>query len=1128
MVITTTTTTTTRKRAYGPNLIESLTGRVLVLGKKHVGKSATIVRYTTGRYIGAYGSSTSDWLYRHWLGLDERKRVSTTIELLEQKDIPFESGANLFNSPVKGQRDDQHALTTSKLNNNINPGDDQDKSVSSTSGSISALAPTLNDDNDNDNDNDMENINHREQQQRSTSATKYRDQDDAKWSLSWRVAMDLERDEKVDLLNRIQWAHAYVVIYAVDDFESYEKAIRYLNLIAQTNYGSIYQHHHQQNQHSTSATTRTSGSRNNSTDSTATLSADSRPTSTTSGNNTQTQAQIAQNLQEHMHKSNSSSNISNNSSSLSTGSVKDLFLQTRKPILLVANKSDLVANGGRKVNTSEGRNLALRHQAMFAELSVAQSQTEIETALNYLFESIDSQTLISSPLHKQHLTLNYQNQNSQQDLMANFKQYGNMETSTNTNKLNPQNTVKTLNGNLINGLQKHRQRQQQEQQHHHLQLHDEYDSEQDDVFIIQDSHNPLISFESSNQFASKGVPEISFDAKNAIQNLITQPSSGANIKPPNGLMNHQQQQQQQPLAATRSPSLSTSSNGSRYKNLKSSFKRASMAIVSSRTLLNSSNSNHNNNNASVNHNNIHQLQSTDYLSSSTTPTSATNLSKSSNSINSLTNQQKQQQQQQNISLNTFIQQASTIRQQPHLAMPVTAAPRVATTAAPQGAVPLEDNAADDKNNKLQSNTNPNESNDATTTHARPIENAGSEIMARAAPINTQKINASSKQASVKAGSKESLKESLKDSSAYYTVLVSERLKRTILKYKTRRKTVAFEPSSVANGGGGGGKSRDHFGLEESLQELDDPLFEAAPSSIVKWSLDSTNSLCNAGLDCKTGSSNGQRVSVAGNGNPKKANSGKQTTASDGGTKKATSNLDRSSSALSKGDKLYYRSIFGVQRPLANNKQQQQQQQVLMKQNAEYICSGQQQQQQQQVQRPGSSSSSSMMSVQSVCSLSMSPTQLQQDTAHINRTSAASDQRSASSSDADQDLATSPMSISASNIVAQQQQQQTPAKRQSTVRNVMNSLTRRPVNKQNSAANPKLPTKQQDQSKTLQQQNSTMRKPVYAGLFGGSNAYSAPVMKQTIEAIPINVAHVETIGNKNTFGAQLQAGFCQQL
>jgi len=67
--------------------VRALGARLLVMGHRRVGKSAAIVRFTTGRFIENYCALTADWLYRHSLALDEHQTSAPNwVELLEQRD----------------------------------------------------------------------------------------------------------------------------------------------------------------------------------------------------------------------------------------------------------------------------------------------------------------------------------------------------------------------------------------------------------------------------------------------------------------------------------------------------------------------------------------------------------------------------------------------------------------------------------------------------------------------------------------------------------------------------------------------------------------------------------------------------------------------------------------------------------------------------------------------------------------------------------------------------------------------------------------------------------------------------------------------------------------------------------
>lgn len=341
--------------------LEHLTARCVVLGDKQVGKSASIVRYTTGRFIQEYSESTNDWLYRHSLGFDPKRNAVITLELLEQKDIQFCSSSNFFAS--------------SKSNNNYN--------------------------NNKINNNNNNNNNQQQQHQQALQLNQ---------SLAYRVALDQQIDnefyEKQQLLNKLHWADAYVVLYAVNDVNTFNKAIKYLNLIANI-INSPSDNNKTQQSSGSSGGSGTSSSNSNG----------------LMGGNTSNSSSIGSNLNDlgvsggkllnklfpsiqNHHNSNSPSNGTGSISSSCNKIMSPLnshhnmlggnvFCNCntsngnfKRPILLLANKSDL-GRTGRQVSISDGRLLAMRHQSMFAEVSIAESNKLIEGVISNLIEQID-------------------------------------------------------------------------------------------------------------------------------------------------------------------------------------------------------------------------------------------------------------------------------------------------------------------------------------------------------------------------------------------------------------------------------------------------------------------------------------------------------------------------------------------------------------------------------------------------------------------------------------------------------------------------------------------------------------------------------------------------------------------
>lgn len=289
--------------------------RLLWLGDSQVGKSASIVRYTTGRFIGEYsGASSNDWLY-YKLPAPNSKQQSL-VELLEQRDIEFSNWGNFFaHSPTAAAAGEHDYKRTNHQ--------------TATVGTSSTSAD-----------------------QQTTTTTVGRS------ALSSRVALDQQLDqeihEKQQMLERLRWADAYIVLYSISDANSFNKAIKYLNLIANNINSFAEQQQHQQQQISPAS--------NNS------RSSPQQPSSPATG----------------------SASSSNSSTS-------------KRPILLLGNKLDLERGGRRQVQLSDGRHLAIRHQSMFAEISVAQTGRQLEQLLASLLQLIEPANLHAASwnLHQQ-------------------------------------------------------------------------------------------------------------------------------------------------------------------------------------------------------------------------------------------------------------------------------------------------------------------------------------------------------------------------------------------------------------------------------------------------------------------------------------------------------------------------------------------------------------------------------------------------------------------------------------------------------------------------------------------------------------------------------------------------------
>lgn len=359
-----------------------------------MGKSAFIVRYTTGRYIQDYSGSTNDWLYRHSLGFEPKRNASITLELIEQKDVQFENWANFFPS----------------------------------------------------------------------SPSSCQNQLDAK-SLCERVAMDQRNDDRAEILSRIRWADAFVVLYAINDSNSFNKAIKYLNLIA------------------------------------------NNPSDPRDPNRSRLSPPTPQMYQ----SSNSSSNGSSHSNIPASLGASSLDQPTpRRPILLIANKHDLEATA-RQVIASDGRHLATRHQSLFAEISVAQSNKLIDENFLQLVELIDLSWFSIASLSQ--------------------KKRNSADFDPSRRSSNPR-ALPTIE------------------------------------LALSQSTLPVWATGVSSALIDRLEP-----AESNLENEVFLPDS---------------QDTTQSLASQRNIKR-TPSNGSRYKNLKSSFKRASLAIVSSRALLREAN-----------------------------------------------------------------------------------------------------------------------------------------------------------------------------------------------------------------------------------------------------------------------------------------------------------------------------------------------------------------------------------------------------------------------------------------------------------------------------------------------------------------------------------------------------------
>lgn len=472
---------------------KQLTARLLVLGDKRVGKSATIVRYTTGRFIEQYaGRATSDWLYKHRIELNNNysnlQQVAQSVEILEQTDIQFCSTNNIFISSNTNQQQQQHQQQQLKQ---LQPQSDNHK-------------------------------------------------------LASRVALDQQIDhelqEKQQLMNKLHWAHAYVVIYAIDDVSTFNKAIKYLNLIA-NNINSPSQ--------SQKIDTSFSSSR--------VVSALATATSIGSGGGCVNGLSYSPN-----GSSSSQSSACSSSSSSSSCSPANLNANRhnaksnsslpliKRPIVLVGNKKDL-EKSCRQVSASDARILAMRHQAMFAEVSIAESGKLIESVFVHLIEQIDGSRLHIDLLLNEHQIFSHLLRDRTKTTISRWNPdyyYSSKPT------VHQPTTSSPIWGHLVRsrpiGMMQSRQMAT-------------IARVENDVRLVRPLNAVALTTIAANRMSSGALKRPSADA------TLSQQQSEVSL-PTRKLSFDQQLNQQQPT------------HQSRYESLKSSFKRASMAIVSSKAL----------------------------------------------------------------------------------------------------------------------------------------------------------------------------------------------------------------------------------------------------------------------------------------------------------------------------------------------------------------------------------------------------------------------------------------------------------------------------------------------------------------------------------------------------------------
>lgn len=391
---------TKRRRTERNQRRHQVTARILVMGHERTGKSAAIVRYTTGRFIGSYGPQTEHWLYRHERGFDKTRQASTFIELLEQQDLT---------SPC--------ASSASSCSELLLPG----------------------------------HAHARELKKRA-------------------------RDQKVDMLNRIEWAHAFLVLYSIDEPRSLEKAAKYLRLLEEID----------------------------------------------------TRERLARVVGREAPNSKTTTAEKENVDGSKSAQIDcDRAAIARRPILLLANKCDLGPRQ-RRVGASEGAQLAAAHSALFAELSVSSSRLPLEMALNELFDSIEWNSLVRSTASDTPSAIGNQHNGIQSDP-------DNIGPEA-SGRGSPARTCDVFFVDELRALAT-------DSPHAHSGSNAAPSSEQ-----ATDSSRPTGNSTNGTQMGAKSLGRT--------------PSS----------------------ASDRGPAPATTTTSSRYKSLKSSFKRASMAIVTSRVL----------------------------------------------------------------------------------------------------------------------------------------------------------------------------------------------------------------------------------------------------------------------------------------------------------------------------------------------------------------------------------------------------------------------------------------------------------------------------------------------------------------------------------------------------------------
>ncbi|KAG9509717.1 Ras-like protein family member 12, partial [Fragariocoptes setiger] len=314
--------------AYSPNI------KILVLGARKVGKSATIVRFLTHRFIGQYNNG-DDWMYRQHVSIGDFNGVTMDVaehnETLSNSDIET-SASNLGTMERDKKSNDENSSidsnTRQTLSRNSNsstgsvdlwtnycvvssssPTDSIESSPEESLGSPGNHHSQLNN-HDALNTHQVESQSAQSRSPSSCSSSVAFSMSSSSWrsgsaSISsgkisssscspvgsvQQSAYGAKTRHSTGFLHKLQWADAFVIVYSIDDAPSFKQASHYFHLI------------------------------------------------------------------EHLPRTTHA-------------------FSARRPILLLANKRDL--DTGRQVPSSKGRVLAIRHKCLFSEISAALSNQGI-------------------------------------------------------------------------------------------------------------------------------------------------------------------------------------------------------------------------------------------------------------------------------------------------------------------------------------------------------------------------------------------------------------------------------------------------------------------------------------------------------------------------------------------------------------------------------------------------------------------------------------------------------------------------------------------------------------------------------------------------------------------------------